>query len=126
MTLRTTPITTMRPIRTRVVAVTVIVTLALGIVAGNAAARREVHPTAANPAASFTQTTTASGRLQALGFTQGQARRLIRQLSNGITLGQRTAAERIATATVWGTADAYGQTPLRSLRNYTGGRLADV
>jgi hypothetical protein len=95
-------------------------------VAGNAAARRGPQPTAANPAQSFNQATTANGRLRALGFTQAQARRLIHQLRNGITLGQRIAAQRIATATVWGTADAYGQTPLRSLRDYTGGRLADA
>jgi len=91
-----------RPARTHLLpGLIALVALTAGVAAGEALAGQSAQTAAPSPAARTAQTTDV-GQLIALGFTQSQAKRLVSQFESGPGSVQRTAAEAIAMAALWG------------------------
>lgn len=90
------------------VAAALVLAVSVGAVTARALTHQPAPQTVICPIASHTPTTP-TGRLIRLGFHPTEANRLIRQMS-GLGFQQRYAAERIAYATEWGGAYAFGPT----------------
>lgn len=96
-----------RPARTHLLlGLIALAALTTGLVAGEALAGQPAQSAARSPIRA--SQTTDTGHLTALGFTQAQAKRLFSQFEAGPSAVQRTAAEAIAMAALWGPSTSTG------------------